>query len=52
LGDLEIPQKREAYIVAECCTQFPQKKLKMGMKMGKELKRIPNNYAHIVPDSF
>jgi len=56
MGDFEISQKREAYIVAECCTYFPQllvrerkKKLKLGMKMarGKELKRIPNKYAHI-----
>jgi len=45
---VEIPQKREAYIVAECCTHFLQllvwernKILKLGMKMGKELKKNP-----------
>jgi len=59
LGDLEIPQKREACIVAECCTHFPQllvwerkKKLKLGVKMGKELKRIPFKYAYICSGFF
>jgi len=55
LGDLEIPQKREAYIVAERCgTHFPQllvrenkKELKLRIKMGKDFKRIPSKYAHI-----
>jgi len=58
-GDLEILQKREAYIVAECCTHFPpllvwesNKKLKLGMKMGKELKTIQNRYAHILRVEF
>jgi len=53
LGDLEITQKREAYMVAECRTHFPQllvwerkEKLMLGMKMGEELTRIPNKYAH------
>ena len=45
--------------VVKCCIQFPQllvrernKKLKLGMKMGKELKRIPNKYAHICSGFF
>jgi len=59
LGDLEIPQKREACIVAECYTHFPQllvwerkKKLKLGVKMERELKRIPSKYDHICSGFF
>jgi len=59
LGNLKIPQKREAYIVAERCTHFPQllvwerkKKHKFGMKMGKELKRTPNKCAHTCSGFF
>jgi len=40
--------------VAECCTHFPQllgrerkEKLKLGLKLGKALTRIPNKYRHI-----
>jgi len=40
--------------VAECCTHFPQllgrerkEKLKLGLKLGKVLTRIPNKYRHI-----
>jgi len=29
-----------------------KEKLKLGMKMGKELKRIPNKYAHICSGLF
>jgi len=46
LGDLEIPQKREAYIVAECCTHFPQllvwkKKFEVGDEDGEGVKKNP-----------
>jgi len=45
--------------VAECCTHFPQrlvwerkKKLKLGLKLGKELKRISSKYGHICSGFF
>jgi len=54
-----VPQKREAYIVAECCTHFPQllagerkKKVKLVIKIGTELKGILNKYAHICSGFF
>jgi len=45
--------------VAECCTHFLQllvwerkKKLKLGLKLGNEVKRIPNKYGHICSGFF
>jgi len=45
--------------IAECCTYFPQLllrerkgRLKLGLKFGKELKRIPIKYAHICSGFF
>ena len=45
--------------VAKCCTHFSQllvrerkEKLKLGLKLGEELKRIPNKYAHICSGFF
>jgi len=44
---------------AECCTHFPQlivrerkKKLRLGLKLAKELIRIPNKSGHFSRDSF
>ena len=49
---VEIPQKREAYccrVLHTCSSTIWErnKMLKLGMKMGKDIKRIPNKYAHI-----